>query len=653
MKRLPVQLFFAFCCAIAAVLAACGGKGASTSVIPSGNAAKANTPARSAFARTIAEKHFADEGPMDPNGNVHLLISLAHRNQAQLDQLIKDQETPGSSEYLHFLTPQQFDEQFGALPETRNRIKAALRAAGFQVDPDRFGASVVEADGPASKAEAWFSVKLEAVREGSGRLAHMPTGDPVTPSALQNDVVSILGLDSTDLVTYMLPQTVAGSNVSPMTCPLITGTTCGTPIPKPTPSLTPRPTPAPTPVPGSQYPSVGPCQPLTVPSQNGYYQDDTTYNLNPGWGYATYTYAYDYDMPVQRGFCGSAQFPVGIIAEADVNDSDLSQYYADMQINRTGHLYRVGAGGTAYDWHVEATLDVETITGLAPGADVYLYMYTSVAPADMTANMNAVVTQDKVAVVSMSIAACENQGGTSYYEAASGEDDAASQGSAEGITFVAATGDKGGPSYDSGCGSINAPAASSYVTAVGGTSPDAPNNNMTQGSAGVPTAAYRPGYQYAWGQPFTGGSACSPNFCGSGGGASTHFQTPEQLNACSSNSTTWRCVPDVSFAADVYHQGFLFLDGTAEAGANGTSFATPIFAAIQAEIDQRQNTRKGNIVGRLYSLWRTYGYSPFASGQPAIFQDLTAGNNGYQATTGYDWASGIGSVDGWALSSTE
>lgn len=35
-------------------------------------------------------------------------------------------------------------------------------------------------------------------------------------------------------------------------------------------------------------------------------------------------------------------------------------------------------------------------------------------------------------------------------------------------------------------------------------------------------------------------------------------------------------------------------------------------------------------------------------GAPAIFQDLTAGNSGYQATTRYDWASGIGSLDSWA-----
>lgn len=86
---------------------------------------------------------------------------------------------------------------------------------------------------------------------------------------------------------------------------------------------------------------------------------------------------------------------------------------------------------------------------------------------------------------------------------------------------------------------------------------------------------------------------------------------------------------------------------------SGTSFAAPIFASIQAEIDQRQSTRKGNVVGRLYSLWKQYGYGPYTSGHPAIFQDITAGNSGWAATTGYDAASGIGSLDGFELSSVE
>lgn len=621
---------------VAVFVASCGEhRTAGPSVMPPQSTSK---KPRSTFAEILAAQQLSDIGPTAATESVHLLISLAHRNQAQRDQLIHDQATPGSPSYLHFLTPQQFDQQFGALPSTREAIKSGLQQAGFTVDQDRFGASVIEADGPAAKAEALFNIQLHDVRESNGRVAHLPSSAPATPAFLQQNVVSILGLDSTTIASYIGPTSGAQS-----VCP-IEG--CPTPIPRPTPTtrVSPTPAPTPTPVPGSQYPSVGPGQPLSPPAG---YVDDTTYGAT---GYAPYTYAYDYDMPVQHGFAGSTQFPIGIIGDYDVRDSDLASFYSDMNVHRTGSLYRVGSGSTPGD-AFEATIDVETVSALAPAANIYLYLSPNLVATDMTAAMNTAVQQNIVSVLSISFAFCENQGFNGYYESASGMDNAAAQASAQGITVIAASGDSGGPSNLSGCSSVMAPAASSYVVGVGGTSPDAPNNN--QGAPGAD--AYRPGYQYAWGQPAPSSDhpPCAPNFCGTGGGASTHFQTAEQLGACGGSGTTWKCVPDVSFAADIYHRGAVVFNGTLEPGAAGTSFAAPIFASIQEEIDQRQNTRKGNVVGRLYSIWRQYGYGPYTSGHPAIFQDMTAGNSGYAATTGYDAASGIGSLDGFELSSVE
>ncbi|HET6894138.1 MAG TPA: protease pro-enzyme activation domain-containing protein [Candidatus Baltobacteraceae bacterium] len=617
---------------ITVIVSACG---AASTVIPPH---PASTKTRSVFADALAARHLMDIGPTAGTENIHLLISLAHRNEAQLEQLIHDQETPGSASYLHFLTPQQFDQQFGALPTTRDAIKSGLQHAGFTIDPDRFGASVIEADGPATRAEVLFNVQLRDVRESSGRVAHIPTKQPSTPSFLQQNVVSILGLDTTRIGSFS--PSASGAQ---MVCP-IEG--CATPIPKPTPIIRLSPTPAPTPtaVPGSQYASVGPGQPLSPPPG---YTDDTTYL---SYGYAPYTYAYDYDVPVQHGFAGSSQFAIGILGDYDVSDSDLSLFYSDMNVYRTGHLYRVGSGSYSEDAR-EAAVDVETVSALAPGADVYLYLSPNLVANDMTAAMNTVVQQNVVAVLSISFAFCENQGPTGYYESASGMDNAAAQASAQGITVIAGSGDSGGPSYLSGCSSVMAPASSSYVLGVGGTSPDAPDNN--QGAAGAD--AYRPGYQYAWGEPAPAADhpPCAPSFCGTGGGASTHFQTAEQLGACGGSGTTWKCVPDVSFAADIYHAGAGVFQGSLQQLMAGTSFAAPIFASIQAEIDQRQGTRKGNVVGRLYSLWRQYGYGSYTSGHPAIFQDMTAGNSGYAAAAGWDAASGIGSLDGFELSSVE
>ncbi len=123
-------------------------------------------------------------------------------------------------------------------------------------------------------------------------------------------------------------------------------------------------------------------------------------------------------------------------------------------------------------------------------------------------------------------------------------------------------------------------------------------------------------------------------------------------------------------------------------GAGGTSFASPILAAIQALVNQKQAAPQGNPNPTYYSLAATeYGVSGSAScnsttgnaiGAGCIFRDITkgdidvnctgthgcylpSGTNGvlstatstytpsYRATTGWDFATGIGSINAYNL----
>jgi subtilase family serine protease len=608
-------------------LAACSGQHGGGAVVPtttngqaqetvhSQSVTSAASSAAGSFSQTLRAKGLTDVSKAAPLQNVHILITLAHQNQTALQKLIADQSTPHSASYKKFLTPKQFDTKFGASTQTRTRIKTALTSAGFAVDTDRFGASVIEADVPAATAESYFQTQLHNVQETSGRIALLPNAVPTIPTDLQTDVVSVVGLDTTEVTKprteIACPEVIGGGSCPCSGCG--GGGVVGTPPPAP-----PPPTPPPTP--GSAYPSFGPGQPLVPPPG---YVDDTTFN---NYGYAPYTYAHDYDMPVQYGFAGDPSFPVGILIDADVSDSDLGQFYAAMGVNRTGNLVRLGGSyGTSGSY--EATLDVETVSALAPASTIYLYRIPTLSGGDIVAGMNSVVQDNAVAVLSISIAGCENEGWPSLYEVASAEDSAAAQASAEGITVVAASGDSGGLAYLSGCSSVMAPAASSYVVAVGGSSP-------YSGPPGYPpTNAYEmnpngQGWAFAWGQTisFTSPACSVSDFCGTGGGASTHFQTPEMPTACGG---PWRCVPDIALPADIFWAGYLVFNGSPVpgGGANGTSFGTPMFAAMQAEIDQRQGSRKGNVVGQLYNLLATYGYGPFTGGQPNVFHDITQGNS--------------------------
>lgn len=147
-----------------------------------------------------------------------------------------------------------------------------------------------------------------------------------------------------------------------------------------------------------------------------------------------------------------------------------------------------------------------------------------------------------------------------------------------------------------------------------------------------------------------------------------------------------RYTPDVSLNAAADHDGTLFCsEGVCEISSTGalldagivggTSVAAPSMAGIQALIDQANGGRQGMPAYIYYTLANNqYVSNPGAcnsSGPPAsnancAFQDVTVGNNlicgtsscttspakiGFQAATGYDLATGLGSVNAANLSS--
>jgi subtilase family serine protease len=105
------------------------------------------------------------------------------------------------------------------------------------------------------------------------------------------------------------------------------------------------------------------------------------------------------------------------------------------------------------------------------------------------------------------------------------------------------------------------------------------------------------------------------------------------------------------------HDGYLIVSGGSLAMVGGTSASAPSFAGIMALVNQRSGSRNGLPNPRLYSL---------ATTTPSVFHDIAAGSNavpctagtadcsdgllnGYSSTTGYDLATGWGSVDASAL----
>lgn len=251
---------------------------------------------------------------------------------------------------------------------------------------------------------------------------------------------------------------------------------------------------------------------------------------------------------------------------------------------------------------------------------------------------------------------------------------------------------------------VNLLASTPFNTAVGGTQF---NENGNQANFWSPNVG--PGFVSALGYipEVVWNESCDPTvnpncfppgsglftFAGTGGGVSTVYPKPSWQSTTLTGvpNDNARDLPDVSLTAAT-HDGYIFcltlfepcvLESSGKqvqlnsAGiVSGTSASAQTFAAFMALIDQQQGGRQGLANYVLYKLAAQENFSNCNSSnrtdptQPApagcIFNDTTVGNNGvpgndtlsapvppgdtvgqvgYNATPGYDSATGLGSVD--------
>jgi kumamolisin len=278
----------------------------------------------------------------------------------------------------------------------------------------------------------------------------------------------------------------------------------------------------------------------------------------------------------------------------------------------------------------ELTLDIEWAGSAAPGATLHAVYApdgsaaNGYSPSDpsMEDALNTAISIPGVHVVSMSFGTLD--GSDAQFQAAYSI--AFASAAARGITLLGASGDNGGTTRG-GCAGAPAPqfpAASPDVIAVGGTAPV-----LSESAVGGIT-----------------GLDSEPAWNASGGGFSTQYPAPSwQLVGSAKGpiaSSGNRGIPDV--AGPAYDDLFYFR-GTAERG-QGTSFATPLWAGIVAEMDALRNQSLGFVTPRLYAVGAAEE-SGFAA--PGLV-DVTSGANCLgPASRGWDTATGWGTPRGLLL----
>ena len=530
----------------------------------------------------LSRRDVQDLGPAPSSYAINLEFVLPEQNTSLLNQMLAAIHTAGSRRHSR-LTHDQYIANFAPSPSTYAAAVAKLTAYGFQVlgtDPNR---QIIKVQTSIGVADHVLGLASHLVRQ-NGKLRHLQTLDESLPSDLASSVAFVVG--TSDVVTAITAR-----------CPGSPG--CILPTPTPTPAPTPPPTPTPSP---------SPCSGL-----NGPIYDPIGDVGPPG-------IANSYQLPAQAGYCGAGH-ALGFMIDEDPSQSDLAAYLAYFQITQTGSFVRraVDGGGAAFSGNpndgsaLEANLDYQTEVGLAPDATVYEYSIPDLGWQSQYDAMVAVVDDDVLDAMSISLAGCEQSAPSSILGAMN---QILHQADLEGITFSAATGDNG-LFYCSGTSGqgINAPASLPDITAVGGTEPGAYG-----GSAPFTN-------QTAWGNG--GGGAL-----GSGGGYSAIWSTPPYQQYLPFLPS--RSIPDISLAAtyapEIFNGSWKSLEGT--------SFASPIFAAFQTTWNQEANFHRGFANVAMYSANQSYFYTA------DCLNDITVGNNGSQSAVGWDYVTGLGSLYG-------
>ena len=366
---------------------------------------------------------------------------------------------------------------------------------------------------------------------------------------------------------------------------------------------------------------------------------------------------YDIAKLYQAGIDGTGQSIV-VVGQSAVNTSDIQGFRSNYNLPTLNLQTKLYGSAPAADSKAltEADIDLEWVGAVARNATL-IYVYGN--SADGAAAY--AIDNNLAPVISESFGDCE---ATVAYLLPSFRSEA-QKASAEGITWLAASGDSGAAGCDYQVNvatqglAVDFPASIPEVTAVGATEFNDSSGtywNTTNGANGGSAISYIP--EKAWND-----SATQKTISATGGGASSVYPKPAWQTGAGVPSDGARDVPDISVDGSGYDP-YNVLTGGAWKLYGGTSVSTPVFAGIVALLNHYLVKNKlqstpgvGNINPTLYRL---------APGVPNAFHDITVGNNvvpcklgtpnctnagtlGYSAGPGYDLATGLGSVDAYNL----
>ncbi|MDA8039065.1 MAG: protease pro-enzyme activation domain-containing protein, partial [Actinomycetota bacterium] len=563
-------------------------------------------------------------GPIAPGRQLHLVVTLQLPKPRALQAFLAAVSDRSSPLFHHFLRPGRFGPRFGpslaALAEVRSVLEREGLSVG-RVSRDRLSISV---HGSAREVESAFQTRIESYRLASGRAVFANLTPPRIPASASGLIEAVLGLDDVARQHSNVVHPRPGRGVR-RSAALIAR------LSRLRAAAGPQPCPA----------------AVAAASSHG------TFTANQLAAYYAMTPLYDLGDFGQGVRVALAEFEPNLA-------SDITAYQECYGTNAAVNYYEVDGGPGLGAGSGEATLDIEDVIGLAPGATIDVYQAANGSEQNVYDEYSAIVNADSDAVVSTSWGACELDSDPSLLNS---EQSLFSQADAQGQTVFAAAGDTGSTDClrDSGSPnqsslSVDNPASQPYVVSVGGTSIGASSESVWNESA-KGSGAGGGGVSAFWCMPAYQDRPAIPDLMGP-------YSVADPSGCASvSRDALVRQVPDVSADADPYTGYTVYFTGSGSPGwipLGGTSAAAPLWAAAAALIDSSPfctyygSGGAGVLPAGLYQVAsndRAYIYEEPGGSLEALY-DVQSGNNDYApsgylgglfpAAPGYDMASGLG-----------
>lgn len=608
-----------------------------------------------------------DQGPAPismPAGRLILVLKRSAMQEADLQTYLASVQDPSSSSYHKFLSPEDFGARFGVGDADLQTIQAWLASHGMKVNRVSKARTALEIAGTVGQVQDAFHTSIHSYRVG-GTQYWANTADPQIPEALSPIVAGLASMSSFKPAAQFIRG--PSGRYDPAKNTITPTYTFGS-------------------AQNGYYIFLGPADAATI--------YDTPTSLNPNFTGTKYD---------------GTGVTIGIAGDSNIDVTQNANYRATFGLPAKATKVTVdgtdpGENGDA----IEAYLDTEVSGGIAPGANVILYTAANTTlQSGLFLAVARALDDNQADILNVSFGACEAEFGAAGNQYINSLwEQAAAQGIAVTVS-TGDSGSAGCDNPDTeqvaqyGL-AVNGIASTPYDIAVGGTDFDAlyanfPTSFTNYVNVTNTLANHRSALKYIPEEPWNDSTAsnttlsanialsyygAADNIVAGGGGVSTTYPLPSWQT--SNASATGRNLPDVSFLAgngfygaawglctdQDYDQstGTVLPDcaGTPTTGASfyltgigGTSAAAPAFAGILALLQQEVGSRLGQVDYVLYGLAKSK-YS-------TVFHDVTTGDNsvscqastpnctpdtlnfeflsGYNATTGYDNASGLGSVD--------